>query len=361
MKWHADLLKTRLLLASSVGALLLSLAGCSAGLDFLGRSFGFYQPRFEEMTTALTQGVMLPGYQRFADEAVALAQTLDKLQQSPSEAHLEQARQAWKATARSWLLTEAYQFGPVSDQRLNARIEYWPRRPADIEKQLQSTEPLQAEQMGATRRGLPALEYLLFGAGSASLSTAAGQRRQQYAQVLAADLQQQAEHLLQQWQTEYATHHQADSSARNMLLNQWVFLLETSRNKRLGAPAGLLDSQEHGLQLLEAPDCRCSKLLLEAALEGFAQSFWGAEGQLGMDDSLVGLGARPVLDKITASYQRARTQLAALPEFDAQNLEQPPAAFEVLFQELGELLRLVKVDLANALNETVLFTANDGD
>ncbi|MEZ0370138.1 MAG: imelysin family protein [Candidatus Sericytochromatia bacterium] len=339
--------------------------GCSPlALDFLGRSFGTLSLDPGQVTRELADPLMPQGYQAFARAAEGLQAALAELAKQPDPSRLAAARAAWKATAQAWVATEAYQFGPVSDLRLQAKIDYWPRQSADIETLLSGSEPIQISTLGATRRGLPVLEYLLFGSGFEQLLGSGGQRRQDYLRILAADLSTQARQIVALWQEPgqgYLQRYLADPGARNLQLNQWVMLLEDSKNKRLGAPAGLLDSQGADPALLEAGDSGQSLELLKTALQSFERSFWGAQGKLGMDDYLISLGYRPLADKIRAQFQAVEARLQAVPEPWAQSLKQDPQQARALFDALKELLRYIKVDLANALNETVHFNENDGD
>jgi uncharacterized protein len=350
-----------------IAALGLCLIGCSEGnLDFLGRSFGFYQPQLEVMTSDLTDRVIVPGYQNFVNSANTLRFQLENLSANPSPEKLNTARQAWKDAAQAWAQTEAFQFGPANDERLIAKIDYWPKRVDDLEAVLTGKETLEAKNLGATRRGLPALEYLLFGPESDVLSQTESMQthRMVYLKSLGWALNEDAEALLSAWNKPkqgYSQTYKHDPAARNLQLNQWVLLFENNKDKRLGAAAGVSDSSKNGKELLEAPECQCSKELLRATMTGFADSFWGPEGGRGMDDVLIELGQRTLLNKIQAQYNAIYEHIQAIPNSLEQNLSENPEHVQKLIQSMSDLLRLIKVDLANALNETVHFSANDGD
>ena len=59
--------------------------------------------------------------------------------------------------------------------------------------------------------------------------------------------------------------------------------------------------------------------------------------------------------------QKLRADLDRLGPSLAEALKNNPEAVEASYEDVKTLLRYVKVDLANALNQTVNFTDNDGD
>lgn len=339
-------------------------AGCSQNVaDFFVRSFVPMNYDKTAMQARALERVVLPGYQRFEIGSVVLTEQLKALVANPSPKSLEGARNAWRLTAEAWDGTEAFQFGPAEEQRLRQQIHFWPRRVEHIEGVLAGSEPLNATNYGTTRRGLPVLEYLLFGPPSKYITTAQGERARRYAAVLGEDLVIQARTLKTYWADAGKRESLSQDPAQlNRSLNQWVMLLEDSRNKRLGAALGIDGSgtqTEPGAT--EAPDSRASLALLRASLDGFSKHF--DNGDKGVDDYLIALGRRHVATTIQTRLDRLGTSLKALESRGGleQSLTADPAAVRAAYDDYTELLRLVKVDLANALNETVHFTSNDGD
>jgi len=248
---------------------------------------------------------------------------------------------------------------------LRQNIAYWPRRTEHIQSVLTGSTPIVVEQLGTSRKGLPVLEYLLFGEGL-SLGDSEKQRHRDYLRSLSADLVKQADTLLQQWQAgDYGANYLNSANAANMQLNQWVVLLENIKNKRLGEPAGLVGTAL-GEAGLEAPESDYSLALLKAAVDGFARSYAleGLSIQSNTPDMgayLVALGHRQVHQRVSEQLQKLRTDLDRLgPSLEAA-LKNNPEAVEASYEDVKTLLRYVKVDLANALNQTVNFTDNDGD
>ncbi len=341
--------------------------GCSQRtLDLLGRSFVPMHLTAQQVTDSTYHQVILPGYRTFSQRTQALQQAVDALAQAPADkTRLAQAQQAWKAASEAWVLTEAYQFGPATEERLRQNIAFWPRRVEHITRVLGETTPIQIQQLGTSRKGLPVMEYLLFH-GPEAFTGAGAERRVAYLTALSQDLVTQAQALQTAWEGDYGKSYLSSANAQNMQLNQWVVLLENIKNKRLGEPAGLLGGQATGAETLEAPDSQSSLTLLKAALDGFSQNYAleGLKIQANAPDTaeyVVALGHREVHQQILAQTQVVRQGLAALEPSLEQALRENPEAVAQSYEAIKTLLRLVKVDLANALNQTVNFTDNDGD
>lgn len=339
-----------------------TLLGCSqTTLDLLSRSFipvSFDKPA---MVQSVVQTVILPDYAAFVRDSESLQKALEALNASPDATRLEAARSAWQTAAARWAHTEAYQFGPAEDQRLRQQIAYWPRRESHIQEVLSGTDSLSdLKAQGATRKGLPVIEYLLFGEPSAQLLTPSGTRACRYLQALGVDLLAQARQVDSLWRSTYASQYASDSAALNRQLNQWIMLLETTRNQRLGAPLGDKTGGTPDPAAVEAPDSGRSLDLLENVLAGFAVSYSGGMGQ-GVDDYLIAQGMRRLDTQIRSQLEQSRTALTAIDQPLEEALLKQKNRVETLQASLQELLRLVKVDLANGLNETVHFNSNDGD
>lgn len=361
MKWN----QWAALMVLSATAITVS---CSQStLDLLGRSFIPNTLTVQSVTESGYHQVILPGYRDFLAAARILDEKVSAYVKSPQDLEqLEAARAAWKSASAAWVKTEAFQFGPATEGRLRQNIAFWPRRSEHIRSVLTGSDPIVIEQLGTSRKGLPVMEYLLFGAESASLSAPENQRHRDYLQVLSRDLVKQADGLLQEWQTgSYGTNYLSSTNAANMQLNQWVVLLENTKNKRLGEPAGLMGTAL-GEEALEAPDSDYSLELLKAVLDGFARSYAleGLSVQSSTPDTaeyLVALGHRRAHQQVSDQLQKVRTNLNALGPSLKQALKTNPEAVAISYEDVKMLLRYVKVDLANALNQTVNFTDNDGD
>lgn len=342
----------------------LSATACSQDVfDFLGRSWfpeNFNKPA---MIAQMTRAVVIPGYKAFADEATLLATSLRQLAAEPSPALRDAARTQWQKTAAAWNATENYRYGLAEEQRMAAQIAYWPRRVDAIQAVLKAATPLKPADWGATRKGLPVIEYLLFNAAAPDVTHPDQARTRDYLVLLSADLSTQATTLLNWWQQpERPAAQGADPSALNRQLNQWVMALEDTKNKRLGLALGLDQGGKVDVTQTEAPDSQASLALLEAVFEALVVNYRGGTTTAapGIDDYLIALGHRRLHTQIETQMTQIRKTLTEIERLEV-TLQTNSAQVQALYDQFRELLRYIKVDLANALNETVHFTDNDGD
>jgi uncharacterized protein len=138
---------------------------------------------------ALLEGHYLPSAQAFQQSAAALLQSLYQ-PSSTWQAH----RPLWVRTMLDWERLAAVAVGPLVERRSARTIDFWPTRPAQIQRVLDGdadklTTVAQLDSIGSTARGLPALEWLLW-------RHTASPKDQHYALLLAQQVWNESELLL---------------------------------------------------------------------------------------------------------------------------------------------------------------------
>ena len=127
-----------------------------------------------------------PGYAQFAQSTDALKQSVGALCGKPSPAAVKDTQKAFAATVEAWSVVEPIRFGPVAQEHRFERIFYWPDPKGlgtrQIREVLAKQDKSVTEQTGLVGKsvalqGLPALEYLLYGDGAATLEKAAPKGR----------------------------------------------------------------------------------------------------------------------------------------------------------------------------------------
>ena len=151
-----------------------------------------------------------PGFQRFADDAQHAVGAISALCEEPGEATLDAARQAFGDSALSLARVEFLRIGPlIRDNRLE-RLLFWPDRRGIALRQVQGaiasadesvTDAANLPAKSVAVQGYTALEYLLFGTGSADLATDGGHRCR-FAEAVAGNIQAIAFDLNAEWQDE---------------------------------------------------------------------------------------------------------------------------------------------------------------
>ena len=139
--------------------------------------------------------------QYLVPSATALLQAAQALEQSLAQGYSAKTwarhQPLWVNTMLAWERLAAVAVGPLLERRSARAIDFWPTRPAQIQRLLDNasiTTVQQLDTVGTTARGLPALEWLLWrtqGSGHAAV----------YASLLAQQVAQESGMLLAGYQT----------------------------------------------------------------------------------------------------------------------------------------------------------------
>jgi uncharacterized protein len=367
-------------------ALVLLAGACSSGG---GRADAGGAPGFDRLALLanLAENVIVPTLASFATEAVALEAAVT----TSCVSDLAAAQDAWRAAATVWQRAELMRIGPAAagDGALRDRIYSWPvvaGCPVDHEIMAWRQDPSAYDLSTklANRRGLPALEYVLFNPSLASScppqSAPAGwsaltddekrAARCGYAAVAAADLRTQAQALHAAWTGGYAaTLATAGSPFRNAhaavnALSDALFVLDTEvKDHKLGRPAGITVGSCATLgapcpQDVEAPWSAHSKENIAANLRGFQAIFTGGEG-VGFDDFLVAAGAPELAARMGADVTAAIAAVEAIPGTLATAVTASPGEVRVAYDAVkqvtdslkSQFLTVLALDLPNELGD----------
>ena len=381
-------MRARRLIALFVLSFMLAACGGEAQLGGVSPSSGASPlgGRFDRqaLLANITDSLILPGHESLADALRNLEAAARAFAAHPDAGTLEATQKAWLNAnlARMGVLT--YRLGPVDDSLLHNRLDNRPPRTTFIDSDiLAGTTPLDAayiDSIGSSSVGLGAIEYLLFdpvggdAAVMAAFSGDGGARRRELLVALAAAMPPQAEELRRIWAADGANYAAAFVAADmdagelqgslNMLTNQLIADVEDIVNSRLGMPLGKRTSGAPRPDLVEAPYSGASLPRIIATLRGQRAAFTGGDG-LGLDDYLDFLGARGdngLLSKaITAQFDAAVAALEAIDGPLETAIIDDAAGVEAAYQEVFNLLVLLKADMVNQIGLTLTFNDSDGD
>ena len=147
--------------------------------------------------------VVLGTYRELDQKAAALQAAVAALTAAPTPAALAAARQAYRDARAPWEATEAFAFGPVSTQGLDAVIDTWPLNRVDLEALLASTDPLTPASLRPRDGGLQGfhpIEFLLFGNDANKALGSFTPREYLFLTSSAQNLKAATGQLLQAWQ-----------------------------------------------------------------------------------------------------------------------------------------------------------------
>ena len=337
----------------------------------------------ESMIENLGYNIILPAYENFETETAALEAAVSSLSNEVNATNLDKAQQAWLDAAQAWSNAEMYMMGPIFQMAISASIQNWPTSTAGIEEAIDTNEEITnayIENLSSSRKGLPAIEYLLFDFTNGDqaildqLSTSANRRA--YLEALTENLNAIAESLNQAWQPDggnyistftSATGKDVASSA-NVLANDFLILIEKIKNLKLGTPLG---KKSMGTPLPENVEARFSGeslKLIHANLNAIEDVFLGTgvEGdQLGYADYLNELNAtyngELLAEVIQSQIATLRSELQDINDPLKLAIDNQTQQVEEAYTAAQRLVVLTKTDMMSQLGLTVDYVDNDGD
>ena len=334
-------------------------------------------PSDKETLINLTDEVVVPAYRQLADDAAALDDKVTTVCESPSEAALQDARQAWRTARASWLQTGAMSFGPVMDRRSASVLDWSPTDTAAIDEAVADAEfSTSADQVrnsySAGRRGFGAMEHLLFRDGALEALTAAPTNCA-YLTALAQVAREETAGILADWTgggeletpyqdyfTDRANLSLIPGDAVEEVVRTQVFLIRDIVHMRMATAMGL---RGDGLDLTAIPGNVADNGLddLHNELIGMQRIYEGSGEEPAGIASLV----QPLSEE---ADRRVRDQLAAairaVNEVDGPlrtAIAERPEQVENLYDRLADLQTTLATEVVSLLGVSVGFSDTDGD
>jgi predicted lipoprotein len=305
----------------------------------------------------------LERHRGFVQLATALRDATRSHAEAPSQEALGAAQQAWRAAIAAWQELELFRFGPAGTsgvaggKGLRNNIYFYP----DLNNcQVDQVVVSRAYTMGGQvlsvgAKGLGALEYLLFYAGTANscpggitINTPPSEgaptpwqeldqaeltrRRTDYAAAVAADVLVQASAIVTAWEpgqgdfyTQFTTAGAGSTlfpravDAFNVVDNAMFYLDTELKDYKVAIPAGISDAclAEVCPEDVESRFSGMANQNMRSNISGFRLLFQGCGSNysgLGFDDWLRSIGVGELADRINGAIVAADTAVATLPQ-----------------------------------------------
>ncbi|MFY0571064.1 imelysin family protein [Archangium lansingense] len=346
--------------------LLLSLAVASCG-DSQGTALR------SAFLKELAGDVALPTYRDFSTRTETLAGALTALEATPTETTLTEARAAWRETRGAWLRQEAFRIGPAEERHTSAAVNQVPST-TGIDSLLAEDTPLtetSVAEQGANRKGMLAIEYLLFDAAALEESNA-GTRRRTYLKALGAVLRTEAAAVLAAWEPEQDNYVAQLSTAGNdgstyatqkeavdTVVNRLIFSVEVAEQK-LSKPLGFETGGTVRPELEEARRSDNSLKDLENAVLGMERVWLGANGSGGLS-KVVAATNKQVDETVRGDLAAVRSALETIPPPLRTALTNDRESVENARAALATLRATLASEVVSNLGVTLKFNDNDGD
>lgn len=332
----------------------------------------------QQMLEDIADQCITPAFSNFKEECSTLSQNFSIFQQNPDIENLQSLQAQWEITALAWEACVGFNFGDISNTYVYNKIESRPPNTSFLEYYIADTTVLDndfVETTGSSSKGLPAIEYLIYhsnGDNAIVLDSLTNHpRRMMYLSALVENLQNKSIALNNTWADYYPTFISYEGNniggSVSDIVNRMSNVLETAYMKSLGAPLGKNNFVNIGHpENVEAPISQMSLDFIKADIAAIEKIFFN-DGQnlLGFDDYLNAHNSKYnglLLSLVLKNqFQKVNTALDAIPGTLGNAVIDSYALVESAYNELKELVVLMKVDVASELSITITFNDNDGD
>lgn len=333
----------------------------------------------EEITLYRTQlgyfeeDIITPGIASAREEITLLQEAVESFMVSPSLSELENVQlkhqDAWLAFQEISML----RFGP--GEFIIPQLNTFPADAMFLQNALETGEYVNPAN---DEKGLPALDWLLNEANltadellTAFTNETTGASRMNVLSVCSNELVANITALESAWQSNYAEEFRSNGGAfagagMSLYINSFVQDYELLKRDKVALPLGLLTLDIPLPDKVEAYHGGYSVELALQHLTSLRKSIDGFEGR-GLKALLDELGAyhdgaqMDLSDAILTAIQEAQTALEQVPDPLSDTIDVNPQIVQEAYDELQEVVVLLKVDLPSALGISITFTDNDGD
>lgn len=294
------------------------------------------------------------------------------------------SRENWKVAMAAWQRLEVMQLGPTGSSLnpggldLRDQLYSWPlvSRCAVEDVIVAKSYENGVGRLLVNRRGLAALEYVLFyegddfscsTAGWAALdATEKAARKQAYALAAAADIKVRADELVAAWEGGFidtlrtagpgnATY-MTTQGAMNRVSDAMYYVEKEVKDLKLAVPIGLREcATPPCLDALESQYAHHNKANLRANLVAFRQLLEGCDDDsyagVGFDELLVGANAADLATRMKTNIGNAQAALDAIEESDLrQALVDDPASVRAFYDAVKSVTDLLKSEFITVLD-----------
>ena len=326
--------------------------------------------------------VMRPTYATLADRTSALENAAAQFNSSADLNTLQALRDAWNNAMDAWQDCEVFKLGPQYQNSLNSQIANWPENQGLIEDEISGTGPIDAAYVnstGSTRKGMNAIEYLIYGENSDAATVLAGittgpnaARRRTYLHSLCTDVRVRSHAVNDAWRPDAGNYEaqfiaatQSDiGGSLNVLVNAWIEHIEWVRSEKVQVPAGIQTGAAADPEKVENRHCARSFANIRRNVVMW-QHILNCGTGLGIDDNLDAVGAtyqgQNLAQKIRDEHALAIAQCDAFTVPLGEAVITQSVAVNELYVTLKRITVLTKVDLASNLGVIITISDNDGD
>ncbi len=322
--------------------------------------------------------IIIPAFEGLQATMDDLQTAAQDFQSEPTVEQLEALQTALKEARLAWQDVSPFQFGPSESVLLRASLNTYPSDTSKINENVSSGDYSLGSINSRDAAGLPALGYLLHGVGDSNEEIVAmytddadAENRMVYLLDNISFIKDLVDTATNDWQASggdyirmFLSEDNAGTdvgSSLGMLINSYVMHYERYlRDGKIGIPAGVRSAGTPRPVAVEAYYGEYSLELAKANLNQVERIFTGASSR-GLDDNLEALDAGDLSDEIQSEIDEAQSALEQLSDPLSQQIEENNDPVLTAFEELQQIITLLKADMTSVLGITITYQDNDGD
>lgn len=322
--------------------------------------------------------IIIPAFEDMQTAVEDLQSAANNFENNPTADQLQNLQAALKKAQLGWQDVSPFQFGPSESVLLRASLNTYPPDTAKINENVSSGDYSLGSINSRDAAGLPALGYLLHGVDDSNekilgmyTDDADAENRMIYLLDNISFIKDLVDTATNEWQasgSDYISMFLSEDNAGTdvgsslgMLINSYVMHYERFlRDGKIGIPAGVRSAGVPRPTSTEAYYGGYSLELAIANLNQVERIFTGGNGR-GLDDNLEALDAGDLSDEIQTEIGEAQSALEQLSDPLSQQIEDNNEPVLTAFEELQQIITLLKADMTSVLGITITYQDNDGD
>ena len=330
----------------------------------------------------LNNNYIIPSYSAYKNAILNLDSKVDDFIQDPNDSNLTLLRSQWHDALLTWQDVAFLNFGPSEYILLTSQTNTFPVDTLLIDSSISDGNWNFSFTSYFDAKGFQALDYLINKRGQTDYqicqSFHSSENKKLYIKEISTDLKNNINYVYDEW-TSYSTDFMEDydsnadgsavSNIVNALCKHYEFYV---RRGKVGLPLGVFNgfSQQEMPHLVECYHYGQSLPFAIRAVNAIQQFINGYSYSTGED----GIGLEDYMDFVNAQYNGEDLSIATNNQLQLiiDNLNQlnDPLSNEILtnkvevsnaYENMQQLVPLIKVDMTSALGVLITYQDNDGD
>jgi len=326
--------------------------------------------------------LIVPNLQSAKTALDSFALAFNDFMQSKIVANLAIARQKFITAHIRYEHMSLFEFGPAENEIVRANFDTYPTDSVIIKNNIASGTYNLSVVSNLAAKGLPAIDWLLFGKNNSDNSIIAlfdtdvyAVNRKNYVTDCITEMQTKLNNIIAGWNGGYRGTFVSSTgpeigSSLGLLVNQINFEVDLMKNSKIGIPlgkksAGTLLPEKCEAYYANTISVRLTKECLtniENAYLGRSRN--GTDGS-GLDDYLDALkiqhNSTTLNDAIKAQFAAVKAKLQLVNEPLSAEVVNNTAVVDAAYVEMVKLLVLLKTDMPSALGVVITYQDGDGD